>query len=239
MGIGAGGVVESGGEQAVLLWLSEHRQPESRLCVFDVGSNKGQFLSMAQAVLCGSGFVVHAFEPSPITYSSLRENTEKYDNVILNNFGLGETAGSFSLYSDAPGSGLASLSKRRLDHFGLKFNHSETVQIETLNQYCESNHIQHIDLLKLDVEGHELDVLKGGRKMFAQQAVDIVTFEFGGCNIDTRSYFQDFWYLLQGTAMSFIYRITPSGYLFPITQYREAHGRFRTTNFAAAKFLLD
>jgi FkbM family methyltransferase len=239
MGIGAGSVVESSGEQAVILWLAQHHQPENQLCVFDVGANKGQFLSVAQAILSGSSIVVHAFEPSPVTYSSLRQNTENFSNVVLNNFGLGEKAGDFTLYSDAPGSGLASLSKRRLDHFGLNFNHSEIVRVETLDQYCELNQIHHIDLLKLDVEGHELDVLKGGRKMFDKKAIDIVAFEFGGCNIDTHSYFQDFWYLFQELGLGFIYRITPTGYLFPITNYMEIYERFRTTNFVAAKFPLD
>ncbi|MCL5126494.1 MAG: FkbM family methyltransferase [Deltaproteobacteria bacterium] len=239
MGIGMGSVVESSGEQAVIFWLAQHNELENQLCVFDVGANKGQFLSMAQAILSGLSVIVHAFEPSPATYLVLRQNTENFSHVVLNNFALGEKAGSFALYSDAPGSGLASLSKRRLDHFGLNFNHSEIVRVETLDQYCELNQIHHIDLLKLDVEGHELDVLKGGRKMFAQQAIDIVAFEFGGCNIDTRSYFQDFWYLFHEMGMGFIYRITPTGYLYPIIKYMEIYERFRTTNFVAAKFQLD
>lgn len=182
---------------------------------------------------------MHAFEPSPATYSSLRQNTEKFSNVVLNNFGLGEKAGSFTLYSDAPGSGLASLSKRRLDHFGLNFNHSEIVRVETLDKYCELHQIHHIDLLKPDVKGHELDVLKGGRKMFEQHAIDIVAFEFGDYNIDTRSFFQDFRYLFQELGMGFIYHITLTDYLFPITKYMETYERFRTTNFVAAKFPLD
>ena len=239
MGIGTGSVVETSGEQALLLWLTQHNQREYPLCVFDVGANKGQFLSVAKATFSGLSIVVHAFEPSPTTYSFLCQNTEKFSNVVLNNFGLGEKAGDFMLYSDSPGSVLASLSQRRLDHFGLNLNCSETVRIETLDHYCELNQIHHIDLLKLDVEGHELSVVKGGRVMFEQHAIDMVTFEFGGCNIDTRSYFQDFWYFFQEIGMGFIYRITPTGYLFPITKYLETYERFRTTNYVAARLLLD
>lgn len=45
------------------------------------------------------------------------------------------------------------------------------------------------------VEGHELDVLAGAEE--ALKSVQLVQFEFGGCNIDTRTYFQDFFYFFQ------------------------------------------
>ena len=49
-----------------------------------------------------------------------------------------------------------------------------------------------IDFFKIDVEGHEMDVLKGiGDKI---SNIKLIQFEFGGCNIDTRCFFQDFWY---------------------------------------------
>ena len=74
--------------------------------------------------------------------------------------------------------------------------------------------------------------MAGAKEMFARKAVDMVTFEFGGCNIDTRSFFQDFWYFFREAKMN-LFRITPSGYLYPITSYRETDEQFRTTNFVA------
>jgi hypothetical protein len=68
--------------------------------------------------------------------------------------------------------------------------------------------------------------------MLSSQAIDIVTFEFGGCNIDTRTYFQDFWYFFSKASFD-MYRITPSGYLHPLKAYSELHEQFRTTNFMA------
>ncbi|WP_445778772.1 hypothetical protein [Shewanella sp.] len=45
-------------------------------------------------------------------------------------------------------------------------------------------------MIKIDIEGHELSVLK----VFgaAIEATKVIQFEFGDCNIDTRTYFQDF-----------------------------------------------
>jgi hypothetical protein len=127
---------------------------------------------------------------------------------------------------------MAYLTKRRLDHFGIYFNKSEKVEINTIDNYCSENAINHIHLLKLDIEGHELDALDGARKMFDKNSIDIVTFEFGGCNIDTRTFFQDFWYFFSGINMK-IFRITPSGYFYPIESYKEIYEQFRTTNFIA------
>jgi hypothetical protein len=66
------------------------------------------------------------------------------------------------------------------------------------------------------------------------ESVSMVTFEFGGCNIDTRTYLQDFFYFFQGCRMR-LYRISPSGFFFPIPNYLEQFEQFRTTNFVAIR----
>ncbi len=234
MGIGAGAGVDSSGEKVLAQKLRQiHAKTKQPLCVFDVGANKGQFLNLITDGLQDIPFYVHAFEPSQHTYSILSENVLRHSNVLLNNFGLGKEQGEFELFYNKAGSGLASLSKRRLDHFGIDFNHSEKVKIETLDEYCSSQSIPNIDLLKLDVEGHELDVLNGALRMFHSKKIQMVSFEFGGCNIDTRTYFQDFWYFFKENGTFSVFRITPSGYLMPIQKYKEVYEQFRTTNFLA------
>ena len=136
------------------------------------------------------------------------------------------------LYFDKTGSELASLTKRKMDQFGIDFNKSEKVKVTTIDQYCLENTINHIQLLKIDIEGHELDALIGARKMFDKKAIDIVSFEFGGCNVDSRTFFQDFWYFFSEINMK-IFRIVPSGYLYPIDSYKQTYEQFKTTNFIA------
>jgi hypothetical protein len=61
----------------------------------------------------------------------------------------------------------------------------------------------------------------------------IVQFEFGGSNIDTRTFFQDYWYLF--TDLNFaIFRISPKG-LIRINAYAETDETFSTTNYIAIK----
>lgn len=91
--------------------------------------------------------------------------------------------------------------------------------------------MESIDLVKIDVEGHELDVLYGGDSLFSQGRVRLVTFEFGGCNIDTRTYVRDFWQFFAARGMRSFHRIMPSNRLFRIERYHEGLEAFRTTTF--------
>jgi FkbM family methyltransferase len=86
------------------------------------------------------------------------------------------------------------------------------------------------DLLKLDVEGAELDVIRGAADTLARGSIDVIQFEFGGTNIDARTYFQDFFYLLNPSYR--LYRIVADG-LALIDRYRERYEIFETTNFVA------
>ncbi len=230
MGIGSGGGVSSSGEEIVFELLQQKIQ--SPYYIFDVGSNKGQFLKLILSNIKTEDFQIHCFEPGHETFQILTKSSAPDPRIKLNNIGIGKELGEAQLHYNDVGSGLASLTKRKLDHFNIDFNKSEPILIDTIDNYCSKNNIDRIHLLKIDIEGHELDALAGARKMFDRKSIDIVTFEFGGCNIDTRSFFQDFWYLFGELNMK-IFRITPSGYLHPVESYKEIHEQFRTTNFVA------
>jgi FkbM family methyltransferase len=223
MGIGSGssgGGFLSTGEESICNFLKQRLKPP--YCIFDVGSNKGQYPQMIIDNITADDFSIHCFEPGHETFKILEKSYKEDKRIKLNNIGIGKAKGETVLHFDSVGSRMASLTKRRLDHFGIYFNKSEKVEINTIDNYCSENAINHIHLLKFDIEGHELDALDGARKMFDKKSIDIVTFEFGGCNIDTRTFFQDFWYFFSGINMK-IFRITPSGYFYPIESYKEIY----------------
>lgn len=234
MGIGTGISVSNSGETAVLEHLKQHFAGPYR--IFDVGSNRGQFLDMAFSHLPGDQLEVHCFEPGAQTFKHLTAAAAGRPGVILNNVALGKATGEAVLHYDTEGSELASLTHRRLEHLKIAYEGSEKVTVKTVDSYCAEKGIHHIHLLKVDVEGHEMDCFAGARRMFLKKAIDMVTLEFGGCNIDTRSFFRDFWFLFERLDMD-LYRITPSGYLFPITKYYEIQEQFRTTNYMAVRRL--
>lgn len=86
-------------------------------------------------------------------------------------------------------------------------------------------------VLKLDIEGHELSALLGATETLRQ--IEIVQFEFGGGNIDSHTYFQDFWYFF--TDLEFdLHRLTPTG-LNRVAEYSEMLEVFRPTNYFAVR----
>jgi hypothetical protein len=152
--------------------------------------------------------------------------------VVLNNFGLGETNKKSTLYSYETDSGLASVYHRRLDHIGLNICGTEEVEIQKLDDFCAKNNINRIHLLKIDVEGNEYNVLRGAEQMLNHDQIDFIQFEFGGCNIDSRVFFQDLYYLLNPKYR--IYRIVQNG-LYPLSRYSEKSEIFVTINYLAEK----
>lgn len=230
LGVGSGSEVAESGERAVFRLLLRRRPPPLVVC--DVGANRGQFLGMAMAALGGVPHSIHCFEPGRATFEMLRRAHGTAPGVTFNNVAVGRASGEATLWYDEEGSGIASLTRRDLAHFGTSFDKSETVRTVALDDYASSHGIERIDLLKLDIEGHELDALAGAQGLIGRGAVGMVLFEFGGCNIDTRTYFRDFWKLLTSAGMR-LHRITPAGSLFPIPAYDEILEQFRTTNFLA------
>lgn len=55
----------------------------------------------------------------------------------------------------------------------------ESVKIETLDDFCLEHEISHIGFLKIDTEGNDLNVLRGGKQILSQQRIDVVQVEAG------------------------------------------------------------
>jgi FkbM family methyltransferase len=230
MGIGSGTDVGESGEAALVRrWKRSNKRD---LIVIDTGANQGQFLNLAVSGLGDKLCEIHSFEPAATTFATLQKNAPMRAGITLNNLALGTEAGSAELYYDKENSGLASLTKRDLGFRDISFDRRETIRLTTLDIYAAEKGIEHIDWLKIDVEGHELDVLKGANQLLSSRKIDLVSFEFGGGNIDTRTYFRDFFQLFQGLGL-IVFRITPGGYFHPVTRYRETEEQFNTINYVA------
>lgn len=233
LNIGSGADFEISGEKYVLEYIKNSLQSSGSTTpvIFDVGANIGDYSQAINTVFAGKS-QIYAFEPARETCGLLKRNCAGIANLSVNQIALGETEGSLTMYSDKAGSALASVNKRRLDHFNIAFNNVETITVTTLDVYCTAKAITNIDFLKLDVEGHELAVLRGAKRMLDKKAIKFIQFEFGGANIDSRTFFQDFYYLLKDNYS--LYRILSDG-LQEITEYNEQYEIFLASNFLAIK----
>lgn len=117
---------------------------------------------------------VHYFEPHPKRYKLLEDSVV---SGYLNNFGLGERKEIKTLYN-----GLNSVYRwdKHTDTTHPAFNNIDyepyEIQLQTLDGYINRHGIDKISLLKVDVEGAEFDVFKGGKNVLNR--CDYIVFEY-------------------------------------------------------------
>lgn len=196
----------------------------------DIGGNVGLYAQELRNRF--PALEIHIFEPSATNLTRLAERFGTDAGVIVNPRAVASTPGTATLFSDTPGSGLGSLTRRDLEFRGIAFDVAETVELIRFEDYWRDVLARRpVDMIKLDIEGHELDALRGMGEALSH--VGVVQFEFGGANIDTRTYLRDFFALF--TAAGFeLFRITPLGPQ-PLDRYRESEECFLTTNFVARR----
>lgn len=135
--------------------------------ICDIGANVGYY-SVTWARLLGEGGQIHSFEPVPTTFSRLVRNVELNGlekRVFTNNCGLGDEAGTLTMYVPRfSGSGAASLKNLHEDEGAVEVQ----VPVDTLDAYFSSNKLGAFDLAKIDVEGAELMVVNGGSNAIRQ-----------------------------------------------------------------------
>jgi FkbM family methyltransferase len=168
--------------------VAETRFCERILCegwtVFDVGAHIGLYtLLFAQRV--GKEGHVHAFEPEPENFGRLRANLalNNIETVRLVRAAAAAESGTATLHVFRPGLGAwHSLGRPTLPD---PFVHGQTVEptaemqvpTVTLDEYCAHSGVERIDLLKLDVEGAEVDVLRGAEELLGDGRIGTILFE--------------------------------------------------------------
>jgi len=209
-------------------YVKKYLDINKKLLILDIGANKGKYSDFLIKEL--KSYKLILFEPNKENYNFLVKKFKDSNDIILENLGLSNQSNKTKLFTDKLGSGLASLNKRNLSHFNKSFDVEEEIEVVKLKDYWLKNiKNQYIDLLKLDIEGHELSALEGCEDMI--RYIKLIQFEFGGCNIDSKTYFQNFWYFFQEINFE-IYRMSPVK-LIKINFYSELDEFFTTTNYLA------
>ena len=129
------------------------------------------------------------------------------------------------------GAGGNSLYKR----YGIKkeAQEKEQVAMDTLENYCRGKNIKKIDFVKIDTEGHELEVLKGMKSLLKENRIKMIQFEYGGCNLDARVFLKDIFDFFKDLDYK-IYKIFPNEVKL-IESYGQYLDNFQYANYVAVQ----
>ncbi len=155
---------------------------EARI-IFDVGGHLGQ-TSMRYAQLFPQA-EIHYFEPQSKARQQAQEKLSDA-NVIINACALAASPGEakFNINAFAATSSLQDTHPNAGDNWpaaALRRREEITVPVSTVDAYCRDHDIAAIDILKIDVQGHEYRVLQGAAEMLANNAIQLIYFEYIHC----------------------------------------------------------
>jgi len=161
--VGKGGTVEG-------RLLSQLVQPGT--VAIDVGANLGQYSAVMARSLRGSGFVL-AFEPNPIAYEELVRGARNKAIVPLQ-YALSSQPGTSTLSVPTTEDGELQIQLGSLGHREGEGGHREfEVSVQTLDSFEPMLQLP-VSVLKIDVEGFELEVLKGAQRILEQHRPPVV-----------------------------------------------------------------
>jgi FkbM family methyltransferase len=178
---------DSNGERYVQSVVGRHFKSP---VVFDVGANIGDWTASLLGQGNATAATVHAFEPCRGTFELLQRRFPRRGGLFLNQAACSDHVGLAILAVDAVASGSNALAN---DDFATK----EEVALTTIDAYCRDNSIAHINLLKVDAEGHDSIVLLGALAMLQAHEIDFIQFEYNHRWINERKLLRDAFKYLQ------------------------------------------
>ena len=204
---------ETNGESRLQRWVLDLVPPGNPIHVLDVGANVGLWsdamVSASQCVGRENDLNIHAFEPSAWTFECL-SLTLQGRGVLLHRLALGDVTGTSLLHIIAPGAGTNSLHAPPSATAGWP---TEEISTTTLDAFADQAGLEHVALVKIDTEGHDLAVLRGAQELLAERRISVVQFEYNHRWIYGRYYLRDAFQLL-GPLNYRIGKLTPFGIEF-------------------------
>lgn len=138
--------------------------------VFDVGANRGQSYRGFRTDFPAAA--IHSFEPAAATFEQLIREGDGDPAFFPVHAGVGREAGRATIHVSQNSLGSTFVNDRDAVS-------SEDVAIVSLDDYAADRGIENIDLLKVDVEGFELEVIAGARRLLSEGRVAIAFLEVG------------------------------------------------------------
>lgn len=156
-------------------WLVD-QFPEDGVFI-DVGFNNGDW---SEYVLkTKKAAKIFAFDPCLEVIENFQKNAYKFGRVNLMQIALSHQKGNQIFYDYGGRNGCNSLVKRDLDFAEAHIQPKEyTVEVTTLDTWSKAAGVNHINLLKIDAEGYDLNILEGANQLLDSQSIDVFVFEY-------------------------------------------------------------
>lgn len=138
--------------------------------IFDVGANEGQTVCKFKKEFPHS--TIHSFEPGPTAFEELRKTVLGLETTFIWNVALASQAGQRVLLENTC-STLSSFLPIGSQGWGAIAKEVK-VDVTTVDQFCAAHQITHIDLLKSDTQGYDLEVLRGAESLLNKEAISLV-----------------------------------------------------------------
>lgn len=204
--------------------------------LLDVGANYGEWAQGMVRLFPATQKIV-LFEPQEECLAQLRRLDLPGKLIIPG--AVGDRPGTSSFYVGTEGWAGASFYERTETFFSEMRQRQIEVRVRTLDEVIEREGIEFIDFAKFDIEGAELEALRGASRAFSRGAIGAISVEFGSGNMNSRTYFRDLWGFLTGYGFE-IYRVLPGGRRLRIRQYYEDLEHFRgVSNYIAQRAVVD
>ena len=146
--------------------------PSSPL-IFDVGANRGQTINNFRESFQNPH--IHAFEPGRATFAALKKNCGSVQGVTLNNMALGSSEETRTFLENDSNT-MSSFLELGSEGWG-SIAEPNTIDINTVDDYCDTRQIEKIDILKSDTQGFDLEVLKGAERTIARGGIYLIYLE--------------------------------------------------------------
>jgi len=192
--------------------------------VADIGANVG-FLTRRFASLVGRTGTVLAFEPDPMTFEFLVYNTRWFPQIATFQMAMSDRIGEMDFYLH-PTSGMSNSLVNAWEH-----SRTIPVCVCTLDAWATDKEIGPIRLIKIDVEGAELLVLRGMQWIMQTQTSPYIIFEFCPKNLGRPDvekaifdFFAEYKYMLS--------LIDSEGNLHRVHSVSEVHGHLNDNDYA-------
>lgn len=223
---------EKNGEERVLALVSSWFSNDG-FTAWDVGANKGDW---TQAVLdARPDAKVICFEIVPHTAAKLKARFSHNPNVSVFDFGLSSRRGELNVCWNKSYEEVSSINPR-LSHPLFLNGHIENIscKVETGDNIIGGANLMRVDMLKIDVEGHEMDVIRGFHDTFEKgdRRPSVIQFEYGATYIPNGHTLFEIYEYLKPLGYT-VGRVYPRYVDFKDYEFSDEH--FRMGNYVAVQ----